>query len=102
MGVQKTGRLDLGHRPIVFIRFNPDDYLDKGNTITSCWSNNKNGICTIKKSKQDEWTQRLNSLTSQLDYCVDPVNKTDKTIETVQLFYDSTFEKSGAKLTSTK
>ena len=81
---------DLGHRPIVFIRFNPDDYLNKGNTITSCWSNNKNGICTIKKSKQDEWTQRLNSLTSQLDYWIDPVNKTDKTIETVQLFYDST------------
>ena len=81
---------DLGHRPIIFIRFNPDDYLNTGNTITSCWSNNKNGICTIKKSKQDEWTQRLNSLTSQLDYWIDPVNKTDKTIETVQLFYDST------------
>ena len=79
---------DLGHRPIIFIRFNPDDYLDTGNTITSCWSNNKNGICTIKKSKQDEWTQRLNSLTSQLDYWIDPVNKTNKTIETVQLFYD--------------
>ena len=79
---------DLGHRPIIFIRFNPDDYLDTGNTITSCWSNNKNGICTIKKSKQDEWIQRLNSLTSQLDYWIDPVNKTNKTIETVQLFYD--------------
>ena len=79
---------DLGHRPIIFIRFNPDDYLNTGNTITSCWSNNKNGICTIKKSKQDEWIQRLNSLTSQLDYWIDPVNKTNKTIETVQLFYD--------------
>ena len=28
---------DVGHRPIVFIRFNPDDYEDNGKKITSCW-----------------------------------------------------------------
>ena len=27
---------DLGHRPIVFIRFNPDDYEKDGTKITSC------------------------------------------------------------------
>jgi hypothetical protein len=79
---------DLGHRPIIFIRFNPDDYLDKNTTITSCWGNNKKGICTITNNKKDEWNQRLNILTSHIDYWIDPINKTDKTIETIQLFYD--------------
>ena len=33
---------DLGFRPIVFIRFNPDDYVDKdGNNIKSCWKLNR-------------------------------------------------------------
>jgi len=79
---------DLGHRPIVFIRFNPDDYLNQGNNITSCWSLNKNGICNVKKSKIDEWSKRLESLETQINYWIKPENKTDKTIETVQLFYD--------------
>ena len=35
---------DIGHRPIVFIRFNPDKYVDsEGNTIKSCWRLNKSG-----------------------------------------------------------
>jgi hypothetical protein len=79
---------DLGHRPIVFIRFNPDDYLNQGNNITSCWSLNKNGICNVKKSKIDEWSKRLESLETQINYWIKPENKTNKTIETVQLFYD--------------
>jgi hypothetical protein len=34
---------DVGHRPIIFIRFNPDEYTNKENKITSCWGVNKNG-----------------------------------------------------------
>jgi hypothetical protein len=79
---------DLGHRPIIFIRFNPDDYDDQGENITSCWGINKKGICVVKKSKKDEWTQRLTALETQIDYWVKPENKTDKTIEIIQLFYD--------------
>ena len=37
--------------PCVFIRFNPDDYIINNDKITSCWSINKNGLLTIKKSK---------------------------------------------------
>ncbi len=40
---------DLGHRPIVFIRFNPDDYEKDGTNITSCWGKDKRGICVVKK-----------------------------------------------------
>ena len=33
---------DIGHRPLIFIRFNPDQYIDnKNNKITSCWKLNK-------------------------------------------------------------
>jgi hypothetical protein len=79
---------DLGHRPIVFIRFNPDDYKKDGKNITSCWGQNKNGICVVKKSKQKEWLERLNTLEEQIKYWTSPENMTDKTIEIIHLYYD--------------
>jgi len=79
---------DLAHRPIVFIRFNPDDYVKNGTTISSCWGQNQNGICRVKKTKKNEWTQRLNALEEQINYWIHPEHTTDKTIETIQLFYD--------------
>ena len=77
---------DLGHRPIVFIRFNPDDYDKNGTNIASCWARNKKGICVIKKTKKNEWTQILHTLEEQINYWI--INRTDKTIEIIQLFYD--------------
>jgi hypothetical protein len=79
---------DLGHRPIVFIRFNPDDYKKDEKNITSCWGCDKNGICVVKKSKQKEWIERLNTLEEQIKYWTSPENMTDKTIETIHLYYD--------------
>jgi len=80
---------DVNHRPIVFIRFNPDEYFDKnGKNITSCWGNNKNGINVIKKSKINEWSNRLKTLEQQINYWIIPENMTDKTLEIIQLFYD--------------
>jgi hypothetical protein len=80
---------DLGHRPIIFIRFNPDEYTDKFNKkISSCWGNNKNGINVVKKSKMIEWEDRLHSLKNCVDYWINPENVTNKTIEIIQLFYD--------------
>jgi hypothetical protein len=78
---------DLGHRPIVFIRFNPDDY-NNGKNISSCWGQDKKGICVVKKSKKEEWNERLNTLEETIKYWIHPENKTNKTIETIQLFYD--------------
>jgi len=80
---------DLGHRPIIFIRFNPDDYDKNGKTVTSCWGTDKNGICVVKKSKKKEWTDRLCALEQQIDYWTTPENQTSKLIEIVQLFYDA-------------
>ena len=79
---------DLGHRPIVFIRFNPDDYQKNGKNITSCWGLDKKGICIVKKSKKSEWEQRLNILEDHINYWINESNITNKTIEIIQLFYD--------------
>ena len=77
---------DLGHRPVVFIRFNPDDYIDKDNkNIKSCWTTTrKTGLVKINNKKN--WEQRLNVLKNQVQYWIE--NKTEKTVETVHLFYD--------------
>jgi hypothetical protein len=80
---------DVGHRPIVFIRFNPDDYKNNDVNITSCWGQNNKGICVVKKSKEKEWTERLQSLENQINYWINIDNKTDKTVEIIQLYYDA-------------
>ena len=77
---------DLQHRPIIFIRFNPDDYINQeGIKIKSCWKLNKLGVMQIQKTKQTEWEERINSLKQQIQYWID--NPTEKTIEIVELFY---------------
>ena len=79
---------DLGHTPIIFIRFNPDDYKNNRKNISSCWSYNKNGACVVKQSKADEWEKRLNALSEHIIYWTNPVNVSTKTIEIIELFYD--------------
>ena len=79
--------LDVGHRPVVFIRFNPDDYIDQSNIkIKSCFTVDKSGICKVSKTKQIEWDARINTLKQQITYWSE--NPTDKMLEVVQLFYD--------------
>jgi hypothetical protein len=78
---------DIGHRNMILIRFNPDDYIDINNiNISSCWENNKKGICIIKKEKQNEWNDRLNLLKNTINYWIN--NKTDKIVEQVYLYYN--------------
>ena len=81
---------DINHRPIIFIRFNPDSYIaSNGKIVNSCWGiNNNNGLCHLKKDKKKEWNFRLNSLKEQIIYWTNPENITNKTIEVIQLFYD--------------
>jgi hypothetical protein len=77
---------DLNHRPIVFIRFNPDDYTNQENILVkSCWKLNKLGVMQIIKNKQKEWEERIENLKQQIQYWID--NPTEKTIEIIELFY---------------
>ncbi len=82
---------DVGHRPIIFIRFNPDDYInDKNEKIRSCWNVTKEtGI--IKIANKNEWIERLESLKSQIEYWSNVENKSDKTVEVVHLYFDREF-----------
>jgi len=81
--------LDLGHRPIIFIRFNPDKYLIDNTKIDSCWTINKNGISSIKNKCIKQWNERLYILRQQIEYWTDPINKTNKTLEVIELFFDN-------------
>jgi len=77
---------DLNHRPIVFIRFNPDGYvLPDGRKVSSCWRHNKQGVLLIAKKKEAEWQQRIASLKAQIQYWIN--NITEKTVEIIELFY---------------
>ena len=78
---------DVGHRPIIFIRFNPDSYREGTRKIPSCWEQNMNGICVVKY--KEDWEYRLNTLETQIKYWSMLSNTTNKIIETIQLFYDS-------------
>lgn len=79
---------DVNGRPLVFIRFNPDEYNDikniKNIKIKSCWKTNKKGLLCI--DNEEDWNFRLSILKEQIFYWVE--NRTEKTIEIIQLFYD--------------
>jgi hypothetical protein len=78
---------DIGHRPLILIRFNPDSYVNRKNEIIkSCWKANQNGIYIIHKEKNIDWNNRLATLKSQVQYWSE--NHTDKTIEVVHLYYN--------------
>jgi hypothetical protein len=79
---------DNDHRPIIFIRFNPDSYVSNGIKVQSCWRLLKTGLLTVDKLKQIEWNNRLLCLKEQIDFWIDPSNILDKTIHTIYLFYD--------------
>ncbi len=80
--------LDVNHRPIVFIRFNPDEYTQNDVKTTSCWGINKQGLCVVKKTKKKEWKERRVSLEELIKYWINPDNTTGKTVEVIQLFYN--------------
>ncbi len=81
---------DVGHRPLVFIRFNPDGYTNSsGKDVKSCWGIQKRtGICIIKAIMKREWENRLKVLKEQIEYWSNEENKTEKIVEVVHLFYD--------------
>lgn len=78
---------DLGNRPLVFIRFNPDDYYNKnGELIKSCWSLSKKRIAIINRTKKEEWKNRLNTLKDYINYYIN--NEPSKELEIKNLYYD--------------
>lgn len=78
---------DVNYRSIVFIRFNPDSYIKNGIIIPSCWTTtHKKGL--IKLKNINEWNYRLDVLKNQINFWINPINKSDKIIHVVELFFD--------------
>ena len=75
------------NRPIVIIRFNPDDYTENGRKIKSCFKNDeKTGFKVIPKNQQQNWDNRLAKLKQTIINELD--NNTDEPIRIIKLFYD--------------
>jgi hypothetical protein len=70
---------DLGCRPILLIRFNPDQYENEetGEIVKSCWSAGKDGICKVSDRKKKEWSRRLQKLQEKIAFSIEniPTNK---------------------------
>ena len=89
---------DVGYRPIIMIRFNPDGFsypckeTNKNVIVPSCWKTNTNRVLqlSIKNFSFDRlhrfsWEQRLITLKENINYWIK--HKTNKPIEILFLFY---------------
>jgi hypothetical protein len=79
--------LDIKHKNLIFIRFNPDSYIGNDNKkVASCWSINKKGILTVNRTQKKKWEKRLEVLNDTIEYWIN--NTSEKMIEVIKLFYD--------------
>ena len=77
---------DIGHKPLIVIRINPDAYIDaEGKRVSSCWKIDGAGIMTI--TKVDEWQTRLFKLEQRVDRWIKTA--CTETLEVEHLFYDA-------------
>ena len=79
---------DFANRPIVFIRFNPDSYINEdGKKIPSSFKMHKAlDVPVIRETK--EWEGRLNVLKETIDHWL--INIPNKEVTYEYLFYDCT------------
>lgn len=77
---------DYGNRPVVFIRFNPDKYIDRNSTkIQSCFSKTKvNNF--IKIDDKTGWDFRLSTLFKKFHHHINNVPEENIIVE--KLFFD--------------
>ena len=77
------------NRPIIFIRFNPDDYVDENNKkiLSPFKIDKKLGLTTIPEENENEWNNRLlklkETIKNNLEY------KSEEPIRIIKLFYDN-------------
>lgn len=78
---------DFGNRPIVFIRFNPDSYINsESKKIPSSFKYHTTlGVPMIRD--KEEWESRLNILKDTIDKHLITIPEKEVTIE--YLFYDN-------------
>ena len=78
---------DFNNRPIVFIRFNPDSYVNnQGNKVLSSFKYHKKLDIPVIRNKK-EWKSRLNMLKEIINKNLITIPEKEVTIE--YLFYDN-------------
>lgn len=76
---------DIGNRPLVVIRFNPDAYIDRNNVWhNTCFIPNRSGGFSVKKK---EWVRRTTRLINLVNKYIN--EQPLKEITTYNLFYDN-------------
>lgn len=73
---------DLGNRPLVLIRFNPDSYVLGGIKQKGCFKTRGQTL----KIREKEWQLRLTKLIKKIDKYLSKIPK--KEIKEIKLFYD--------------
>lgn len=84
---------DVGHRPLVIVRFNPDSYKNEnGERVPSCWGvDPRTGTVHVVRKHKRAWDLRLASLQECVNYWMK--TPTTKTVEVIQLFYSQNPDK---------
>lgn len=76
---------DVGERPSLFLRFNPDKYTkENGEKVSSCWKYNPKGLTVLKN--EANWNIRLHTLAECITYYL--TNIPQKSIQIEQLFFN--------------
>lgn len=76
--------IDIGNRPVVILRLNPDAYTKDDEKYASCFSYTTTGVISVDKK---EFEKRLEKFTERMDYWLDNIPNKEVTIE--KFFYSS-------------
>jgi len=73
---------DLGNRPLIMIRFNPDKYKINDNVINGCFKFNKSAIVPT-----EEWGNRKGKLVETIEYYIK--NIPNKEVTTEMMYFNT-------------
>ena len=77
---------DVGNKPLVIIRFNPDGYTRDGTDIKSCFGTNEHGTMQIATCQANQWKERLTCLSYAVSHWMTMIPS--QAIKVVRLFFD--------------
>lgn len=76
---------DIGKKPMVIVRFNPDSYVDEnGIRVLTPWQKTTKGT-QLKSNMEIEWKKRLKKLYKRIRYWL--LNKPENMITIIYLYY---------------
>jgi hypothetical protein len=86
---EKEGERKAAERPVVFIRFNPDSYVDAhGKKEKSCWTHHpKTGLWYVASKNREKWDAKMQCLKDTVEYWSEHVP--NGTIKIVPLFFSA-------------